>query len=569
MSVQLLTPEEIKASGSTYTPEALAEFVAEQIVGQLSPKLGNVSVLDPAIGDGELLISLVKSLKERGVKGVNVFGYETNKGAIDLAEARLSKYLSKEKIKFDNSSFLEHALDHFQEDSSDLFSAKDSLQKYDLIIANPPYVRTQVMGAKESQSLADRFGLAGRVDLYHAFIMGMAYVLKPGGFAGIIVSNRFMTTKSGAEVRSQILKNFDVKAVWDLGDTKIFDVAVLPAVLLLQKKQPLCPDRKNRKINFTSIYQTENPAKKTVATVMDALSLKGTVEVEDGRRFLIKQGTLEHGEDDKGVWRVATKTVDSWLRKVQENTWKTFGEIGKIRVGVKTTADKVFIRSDWDKEATPELLKPLITHHIGGRYKASNSTDRFILYTHHSIDGKKQVVDIDKYPMAKKYLEENRERLEGRKYVIEAGRKWYEIWVPQDPALWERDKIVFRDISEEPMFWLDQSGAVVNGDCYWMINEHSEDNQLLWLALAIGNSKFIEEFYDHKFHNKLYAGRRRFITQYVQHFPVLDPQRAISKKIVKIARKVYERLPSQPIKDLEEELSALIYDAFDVPQKQH
>src|SRR5256885_12094823 len=47
-------------------------------------------------------------------------------------------------------------------------------------------------------------------------------------------------------------------------------------------------------------------------------------------------------------------------------------------------------------------------------------------------------------------LERHREALEARRYVVEAGRQWYELWVPQDPAAWEAPKLVFRDISEHP-----------------------------------------------------------------------------------------------------------------------
>ena len=38
------------------------------------------------------------------------------------------------------------------------------------------------------------------------------------------------------------------------------------------------------------------------------------------------------------------------------------------------------------------------------------------------------------------------------------------------------------------------------------------------LLLAVANSSFITKFYDIAFHNKLYAGRRRFMTQYVKKF---------------------------------------------------
>jgi adenine-specific DNA-methyltransferase len=90
-----------------------------------------------------------------------------------------------------------------------LFNAGTS-DTYDLIIANPPYVRTQIMGAEQAQLLAKQFGLAGRVDLYYAFLLGMANVLDPKGVAGIIVSNRFMTTRSGASVRSALSIVVDV-----------------------------------------------------------------------------------------------------------------------------------------------------------------------------------------------------------------------------------------------------------------------------------------------------------------------------------------------------------------------
>lgn len=97
------------------------------------------------------------------------------------------------------------------------------------------------MGAQKSREISEAFDLDGRVDLYFAFLEGIADVLVPGGVAGVIVSNRFMTTKSGAVVRARLLERFDVLHVWDMGDTKLFEAAVLPAVLLLRKKRRAPP----------------------------------------------------------------------------------------------------------------------------------------------------------------------------------------------------------------------------------------------------------------------------------------------------------------------------------------
>ena len=96
------------------------------------------------------------------------------------------------------------------------------LHPIDVVIANPPYVRTQVLGAKQAQALAKRFGLSGRIDLYQAFTRAMADVLRTGGVLGLLTSNRFLTTKSGAALRHILRTEFKLTSVFDLGDTKLF-----------------------------------------------------------------------------------------------------------------------------------------------------------------------------------------------------------------------------------------------------------------------------------------------------------------------------------------------------------
>lgn len=166
------------------------------------------------------------------------------------------------------------------------------------------------------------------------------------------------------------------------------------------------------------------------------------------------------------------------------------------------------------------------------------------------------------YPKTAKYLHQYRSILEKRDYLISSGRNWYEIWVPQEPTLWAKPKIVFRDISSTPTFWMDLSGAIVNGDCYWFISDQPGNDDLLWLALAVANSSFIESFYDFRFNNKLYSGRRRFMTQYVEKFPVPDPNLSSSQKIIEITKQIYDLIPTQMTSMFEVELDSLIWKAF-------
>ena len=55
-----------KMTGMHYTPNVLANFVAKVIVNQLENYTESCSleILDPASGDGELLLALVKKMQD-------------------------------------------------------------------------------------------------------------------------------------------------------------------------------------------------------------------------------------------------------------------------------------------------------------------------------------------------------------------------------------------------------------------------------------------------------------------------------------------------------------------------
>ena len=550
-----LSTQEIKETGSHYTPKDLAQFVTERMLQQKLKSNINESIklLDPAVGDGQLLESFIKSFD--GDRELLVHGFDTNEDAVSISRQRL-EFLNRADIKTEKKDFLSLII---KEARNDLFSSNDDHKFYDYIIANPPYIRTQVLGSQKAQRIAKNFNLSGRVDIYHAFIEGIGEVLKEGGVTGIIVSNRFMSTKGGRTIRERIRERFEILEVWDFGDTKIFDAAVLPVVLILRKNQNLQGGSVNPKM--TKIYSTDQEAGQE-KDLFTAIRSEGVYDIGLADNYEVEKGRLHLDEEKRSVWRLVNDDIYEWLKTVEENTFKTFSDLGKIKVGVKTTADKVFIRDDWEGlENKPEVLKPVTTHKVARRFKPRENDDTKILYTHEVENGKRKVINLEEFPNTEKYLKDHYERLSSRNYVIEAGREWFEIWVPHDPKKWNQTKVVFRDISEKPTFWIDRQGKVVNGDCYWFTSEKEDD---LWLALAIANSEFIEKFYDYKFNNKLYSGRRRYITQYVKDFPLPDPDRKDAIELISLAKKIYNLMPAQETSHLEDQLNKLVWEVFDV-----
>ncbi|MFD0362643.1 Eco57I restriction-modification methylase domain-containing protein [Nocardia sp. GCM10030253] len=606
MASEIAAARDRKRHGRHYTPPALARFLAQRLLEHMPrPGVSGVlRVLDPACGDGELLLALRREAAVR-LPGVllELVGYDLDDGALMVARERACAAGTAVDWRV-----------------GDFLTVSEGIADgcFDAIITNPPYVRTQQLGATAAQLLSKRFGLRGRIDLTHPFVAIAPRLLCQGGVLGLLCANRFLTTKAGANIRGLLLSELAPVELYDLGDTKLFEAAVLPAITIATRTPRREPCR------YVSAYEVAGYEIVSGTGLFEALTeTEGRFITHNGRSFAVEVGTLATGElgshvrevatsqsfetgvvgtdgvrapraagaeaqaatgvgagvadgvvgdaadgdldvggvtseesaggevvessggdgqfdggDRRGsaagrAWRMSRPGVDDWLGQVGAGTWKTFGEVARIRVGIKTTADRVFISDRWGEMKPgpePELLFDLITHHDLEPWRITGGRGTRVLYPYDITRTRRVPVDLGEFPGAAAYLRTHEEALAGRKYVTASGRAWFEIWVPQRPHLWGVPKLVFPDISERPRFALDRSGAVVNGDCYWMsladIGICGDAEQLAYLLMGVANSALGLRFYDAVCGNRLYSGRRRWITQYVSRLPLPDPARS-------------------------------------------
>ena len=62
----------------------------------------------------------------------------------------------------------------------------------------------------------------------------------------------------------------------------------------------------------------------------------------------------------------------------------------------------------------------------------------------------------------------------------------------------------------------------------------------LFLILGLCNSKYMEKYHDSMFQNKLYSGKRRYVSQYINKYPMIDPDSIQAKRIIKLVKKILE-----------------------------
>jgi len=562
----MATKEQIKNTGATFTPEELSVFLAKRLASYIEPF--NQRVLDPACGEGELLVAMGNTLSKKDIS-FSLTGYDANVQYLSFAKERIRKFgigkselIHADFLQAIDITSIQGTLDLFQDTKSTVNGS------YDIVIANPPYVRTQILGTDQAQALAKKFNLKGRVDLYYPFLIAMTESLKIGGLLGVITSNRYLSTKSGESVRKFLSENFEILELIDLGDTKIFEAAVLPAIFIGRKSKQKNPSP----AKFIKIYEELNGYKGNlipVKNIYDILDNKNSGYFSTGqKRYKKSSGALKYSISSLTSWEMLSGDESDWISKINNAAKNRVTDFFNVRVGIKSTADKIFISDKWDDlgEDKPEseLLKALISQENIEPWNATENTKLKVLYPHTSTNGVKQTIDIERNPKAKNYFLRHEDKLKSRKYLIEAGRQWYELWVSHKPDQWNLPKLVFPDISLKPRFYFDEGGKIVNGNCYWIVATRNEDIEKLFLIQGIANSKLMTKYHDLVFNNKLYSGRRRYFSQYVEKYPLPDFNSSLAKEIISIVIDLNKCSNDCEISELENLLEIKVAESFGV-----
>lgn len=551
------TVDKKKQNGEVFTPQGLADFLANRMLPYLNKKT-TLRICDPSCGDGALLCAIAKALTGSNTHSFTLFGSDKDDAYLKEAELTLKGLYPACKMSFEVKDFVEERV-------NSLFGSNE---RYEAIIGNPPYVRTQALGNDKAQALAKSYGLNGRVDLYYPFLINMTDSLEDGGILGVITSNRYISTKSGESIRQYLLEHYDVLEIIDLGDTKLFDAAVLPAIFIGRKN--LSKAKKDKGI-FFKIYENQKPENIVSRhnSVFDILNngITGCYDV-NGTCYDYSAGSFTRPEVLTDIWQMNTEDEHNWKNVIKSHTYFYVGEKFKVRVGVKSCADEVFLNeSVYQSKDKPEevFFRNMISQENITPWSISN--DLFhVIYPHFDNNGIKSVLDIENYPLAKAFFMKHEERLKKRTYLMKSKRKWYEYWVPQNATLWKFPKLVFPDISVEPRFAIDTTGSIVNGNCYWIYASNDEDLNLLYLIEGVANSNLMIRYHDLTFNNKLYSGRKRYLTQYVEKYPVPNPNSEASKRVVAIAKELHNSTAIDKNEALLIELNTMVERAFGFTQ---
>jgi len=109
---------------------------------------------------------------------------------------------------------------------------------FDIVIANPPYVRQEAI-TQIKPILKDRFQcFKGTADLFVYFYEQAAGLLKPNGTLTFITSNKFHRAAYGDKLRGFLSRSLTLRTLIDFGDKPIFDAIAYASILVGTKLAP-------------------------------------------------------------------------------------------------------------------------------------------------------------------------------------------------------------------------------------------------------------------------------------------------------------------------------------------
>lgn len=433
---------------------------------------------------------------------------------------------------------------------------------FDCIIGNPPYIRQEhIKDLKPLLQKQYQDFYNSTADIYTYFFALAYHLLKEKGFSAFITSNKYARAKYGAKLREWLLKKTTIVSYMELNALKVFESATVDTSIMNFIKQT--PPKEN---SFN--YYEPTPNDKDDLKSTRPLSMRQNALSTES--FIFANATLLDLRDK--IESVGTPLKD----------WDI-----QINYGIKTGANEAFIiptekrdailnacKTQEERERTERLIKPILRGKDIKRY-SYEWADLWVINTHNgytsNLKSKIPPIDIEKYPATKVHLDAHWNTIATR---CDQGDTPYHLRNCAYLEDFEKEKIVYGEIVQEPRFYLD------NGECelgyfYAEATSFILTGEHLRYLLGMLHSKLITFAF-----KTFYAGGGlgesgyRYKKAFIERLPIpkITPKnQELAQKITDYAERILqakEKDPKANTQGLEKEIDALAYQLYNLTDEE-
>ncbi|GAA7512341.1 class I SAM-dependent DNA methyltransferase [Helicobacter pylori] len=439
---------------------------------------------------------------------------------------------------------------------------------FDCIIGNPPYIRQEhIKDLKPLLQKQYHDFYNSSSDIYTYFFALAFNLLKEKGFNAFITSNKYTRAQYGAKLRGFLLKNTTIISYMELSALKVFESATVDTSIIHFIKQPPLKESvfkyyepiKNDKEDLKSAHplpmlqnalKTESFifANTTLLDLRDKIEKSGTPLKDWG--IQIYRGILTGCNE---AFIIPTEKRDAILKNCDDTQ--------KDSMGMS------------ERERTKELIKPILRGRDIKRYSYEWAGE-WLINTHNgytSFSHKIPPIDIEKYPTIKAHLDSHWDKISKRD---DQGNTPYHLRNCAYIEEFEKEKIVYGEIVQEPRFYLD------NGECelgvfYAEATSFILTGEHLHYLLGMLHSQLVTFAF-----KTFYAGGGlgesgyRYKKAFIERLPIpqiTTKNQELARKITDCAERILKAKAKDPkanTQELEKEIDALVYQLYNLTDEE-
>ncbi|AWE68956.1 N-6 DNA Methylase family protein [Pseudomonas aeruginosa] len=500
----LATEGGLEARGAIFTRSEVVDFILDLAGYTEDQPLHERRLLEPSFGGGDFLLPIIRRLLSvwRAARpngsalnelGGAIRAVELHRDTFHSTHAAVVALLKHEGMAANTATAL----------AGRWLSQGDFLMtplegEFDYVVGNPPYVRQELIPAPLLAEYRSRYQtMYDRADIYIPFIERSLSVLSDGGSLGFICADRWMKNRYGGPLRSLVAEQFHLKVYVDMVDTPAFhsDVIAYPAITIISREVPGATRIAHRPAIDRATLTTLAGLLRTPTLPKDAGAVRELARVTNGAE----------------PWLLESSDQMALIRRL-EGCFPSLEEAGcKVGIGVATGADKAFIGNFDALDVEPDRKLPLVTTKdiMTGevQWRGQGVINPFA-----ESGG---LVDLDRYPRLRRYLEARREVIAGRHCAQKAPANWYRTIDRITPALAARPKLLIPDIKGEAHIVFESGELYPHHNLYYVTSDDWDLRALQAVLLSAVSRLFVATY-----STKMRGGFLRFQAQYLRRIRI-------------------------------------------------
>lgn len=502
----------VVVNGAVYTPNFIKDYIFkatfEKGLKSIKKPLNEWVCADISCGCSAFLYTLskkIKSLTNLSYNEIfqNVYGFDICANSINRAKILLSLLAiseNEDRETYDFKLFTGNSLSNLIQEQLQL----DMKDGFDIIVGNPPYVRSKNIDTETKLLLKNWTVSSGNTDLYIPFFeIGMSS-LNTNGILGYITVNSFFKSVNARLLRKYFQFNTFDFSIIDFGQELIFE----------------------KKLAYTCITIIGKTHKEHISY---AKLNSSTIKANDIQNISFDKINYNSLNYHKG-WLLNEDNIVRNISKI-EKVGAPLGELYNIKNGLATLANSVYIFKPtsednsfyyhkWNNEVykiEKDLCKDIIKPNI---IKSENDIDSkmekiIFPYIDNKLISENELVA--KYPFAYKYLNDNRNILDNRDKGNGNYAEWFAFGRTQ--ALHNKGKkLLIPYMSDKPYaVYTDNENMLIY--CGYAIYGNSTEEMLI-LKKVLESSIF--DYYMRHTSKPYSTGYFSYAKNYIKHFGIYD-----------------------------------------------